>query len=82
MEALTERNVILTSSRDEITAAYDFLMHLRLQNQLAAILDGRPPQNLIYPGKLGYIQRELLKQAFAQIAVVQKKISYDFLGGI
>ena len=31
IEALTERNIILPSSRDEITAAYDFLMQLRLQ---------------------------------------------------
>ncbi len=82
IEALTERNVILPASRDEITAAYDFLMQLRLQNQLAALQAGRPPQNLIHPGKLGYIQQELLKQAFAQIAAVQKKVSYDFLGGV
>jgi PAS domain S-box-containing protein len=81
IEALTERNVILPSSRDEITTAYDFLMQLRVQNQLAAIQTGQPPQNIIYPGKLGYIQQELLKQAFAQIAAVQKKVSYDFLGG-
>ena len=32
IEALSERNLIL-SSRDEIIAAYDFLMQLRLQNQ-------------------------------------------------
>jgi PAS domain S-box-containing protein len=82
IEALTERNVILSSSRDEIITAYDFLMQLRLQNQLIAIHAGRPPQNIIHPGKLGYIQQELLKQAFAQIAAVQKKISYDFLGGV
>jgi len=82
IEALTERNVILASSRDEITAAYDFLMQLRLQNQIVSIQSGRPPQNIIHPGKLGYIQQELLKQAFAQIAAVQKKISYDFLGGV
>ena len=81
IEALTERNIILSSSRDEIAAAYDFLMQLRLQNQLAAIQAGRPPQNIIHPGKLGYLQQELLKQAFAQIAAVQKKVSYDFLGG-
>jgi len=30
IEALTERNIILPSSRDEITTAYDFLMQLRL----------------------------------------------------
>jgi PAS domain S-box-containing protein len=82
IEALAERNLILSSSRDEITAAYDFLMQLRLQNQLAALQAGRPPQNNIHPGKLGYIQQELLKQAFAQIAAVQKKVSYDFLGGV
>jgi CBS domain-containing protein len=81
IEALTERGVILPASRDEIVAAYDFLMELRLGAQLAAIQAGRPPQNVIHPGKLGHIQRELLKQAFAQIAAVQKKVSYDFLGG-
>lgn len=82
IDVLSERNLILPSSRDEIVAAYDFLMQLRLQTQIAAIQAGRPPQNLIHPGKLGYIQQELLKQAFAQIAAVQKKISYDFLGGV
>ena len=82
IEALSERNLILPSSRDEIVAAYDFLMQLRLQTQIAAIQAGRLPQNVIHPGKLGYIQQELLKQAFAQIAAVQKKVSYDFLGGV
>jgi CBS domain-containing protein len=82
IEALTERGILLPASRDEIAAAYDFLMELRLGAQLAALQAGRPAQNVIHPGKLGHIQRELLKQAFAQIAAVQKKVSYDFLGGV
>jgi signal-transduction protein with cAMP-binding, CBS, and nucleotidyltransferase domain/predicted metal-dependent phosphoesterase TrpH/PAS domain-containing protein len=82
IEALAERNLILSSSRDEISDAYDFLMQLRLQNQLADIQAERLLNNIIRPGKLSYIQQELLKQAFAQIAAVQKKISYDFLGGV
>ncbi len=82
IEAMSERNLILPSSRDEIIAAYDFLMQLRLQTQIAAIQAGQSPQNIIHPGKLGYIQQELLKQAFAQVAAVQKKVSYDFLGGV
>jgi PAS domain S-box-containing protein len=82
LEALTERNVILSSSLDEITTAYDFLVQLRLQSQLAGLQSGRPPQNIIHHSKLGYIQQELLKQAFTQIAAVQKKVSYDFLGGV
>lgn len=82
IDALTERGIILPASRDEIVAAYDFLMELRLGAQLAAIQAGRPAQNVIHPGKLGHIQRELLKQAFAQITAVQKKVSYDFPGGV
>ena len=82
VEALTERDVIPSSSLDEITTTYDFLMQLRLSNHLAALQAGQRPHNIIHPAKLGYIQQELLKQAFAQIAAVQKKISYDFLGGV
>ncbi len=81
IETLTDHNVLLPASRDEILIAYDFLMQLRLQNQIAAIQAGRPPTNLIHPSRLGYIQQELLKQAFAQIAAVQKKIGFDFGGG-
>ncbi|MAT41316.1 MAG: hypothetical protein CL609_03165 [Anaerolineaceae bacterium] len=82
IKALCERNIILPANRDEMIAAYDVLMQLRLQNQMSAIQAGLSPQNIIHPAKLGYIQQELLKQAFSQISAVQKKISYDFLGGI
>jgi PAS domain S-box-containing protein len=81
IDALCDRNIILPSSRDEIVAAYDFLMHLRLQNQVDLIQAGNQASNVIHPGKLGSIQQELLKQVFAQITAVQKKVSYDFLGG-
>ena len=40
-----------------------------------------PPDNLVNHRKLGHMEETLLKQAFAQIDAVQKKISYDFLGG-
>ena len=82
IEELTQRNIILPSSREEIIAAYDQIMRLRLESQLAASLTGQVPQNIILPGKLGYSQQELLKQAFAQVSAIQKKVSYDFLGGI
>jgi CBS domain-containing protein len=81
LEAMCAKNLILPASKDEFVVAYDFLMHLRLHNQLTAIQSGRPALNIIHPGRLGYTQQELLKQAFAQIAAVQKKIGYDFLGG-
>ena len=41
IEALTERNIILPANRDEIAAAYDFLMQLRLQTR-PRLDPGRP----------------------------------------
>jgi CBS domain-containing protein len=81
IEALCDRNLIQSGSRDEMIAAYDFLMQLRLQTQLEAIQLGFSPHNNVHPGKIGYIQQESMKQAFAQISAVQKKIGYEFLGG-
>jgi len=81
IETLGDLNLIPPASRDEMIAAYDLLMQLRLQTQLEAIQLGKSPHNNVHPGKIGYIQQETLKQAFAQISAVQKKIGYDFLGG-
>jgi PAS domain S-box-containing protein len=82
LEALAERSHILSTSRDEIISAYDFLMQIRLQSQLKALQEGQPLRNTIHPSQLGSMQQESLKQAFSQISAVQKKISYDFLGGM
>jgi signal-transduction protein with cAMP-binding, CBS, and nucleotidyltransferase domain len=57
-------------------------MQLRLQTQLTALQSGQALRNTIRPARLGAMQQEYLKQAFSQISAVQKKISYDFLGGM
>ena len=81
LDALARQHVLTESSHEEIVAAYDFLMRLRLRHQAAAIRAGHPADNLVNYRKLSHIEEALLKQAFAQIDAVQKKISYDFLGG-
>ncbi|MFI5380103.1 MAG: DUF294 nucleotidyltransferase-like domain-containing protein [Tepidisphaerales bacterium] len=78
---LAAAGVLLPSSHDEIAAAYDFLMRLRLRRQAAAIQAGEPPDNTINHRKLGHLDEAMLKQSFAQIDAVQKRISLDFLGG-
>jgi signal-transduction protein with cAMP-binding, CBS, and nucleotidyltransferase domain len=55
-------------------------MQLRLAHQVKAIDRDESPGNDIDPRGLTHIEVSLLKQAFAQIADIQKKISYDFLG--
>jgi signal-transduction protein with cAMP-binding, CBS, and nucleotidyltransferase domain/predicted metal-dependent phosphoesterase TrpH len=81
VKELSVKGIIDPSSRDEIMATYDFLMQTRLQAQVTAIKNGHPPTNVVLLNQLGYMQHEQLKQAFTQISVIQKKISYDFLGG-
>jgi PAS domain S-box-containing protein len=66
---------------DAIAASHDFLMHLRLRQQCHAIHTGRQLDNGISPDKLGDMEAAMLKQTFAQIAAVQRNITYDFLGG-
>jgi CBS domain-containing protein len=81
IDELTAKGIFQKSTRDEITDAYDFLMQLRLKNQVEAYKTGQPFDNNILPARLSYGQQEMLKQALAQVAAVQKKINYDFMGG-
>lgn len=81
IESLIEQEILGSSVQDDITASYDLLMQLRLQTQAEAILSGQSPTNLIRPESLSDAEKVLLNQSFAQIAAVQKRIGYDFLGG-
>jgi CBS domain-containing protein len=81
LDELVEKNALSAASRDEIASGYEFLMKLRLQRQLNAAQAGLPPDNLLQTAKIGHLEDALLQEAFAQISAVQKKITYDFLGG-
>ncbi len=81
LDALTEAGKLSPASRDEITATYTFLMRLRLQQQVCDFHAGRDPGNLVSVRHLGYGERTHLRQAFAHIRALQRRIDYDFLGG-
>jgi len=81
LDALVEQSVLQESSGQDITSAYDFLMRLRLQHQAAMVVSDQVADNVINYRGLGQTEQTLLNQSFAQIAAVQKRISYDFLGG-
>ncbi len=81
LHELTMADILPESSCREIADAYDFLLRLRLRQQAAALTAEHPPDNIIHTRRLGQIEQTLLHQSFAQIAAVQKRISYDFLGG-
>jgi len=80
LHALLELGVLRESLHDESVKVYDYLMQLRLANQVRALDNEAAPGNDIEPRELTHIDESLLKQAFAQIGNIQKKISFDFLG--
>jgi CBS domain-containing protein len=80
LHALLEKGALRESFHDEAVKVYDYLMQLRLAHQVRAIDRGEAPGNDIEPRALTHIEESLLKQAFAQIGTIQKKVSFDFLG--
>ncbi len=76
--ALAERDLLQSGSREEVTDAYDFLMGLRLEAQLADVRAGREPASVVELAGLTSIQRELLRQAFGAIGEVQKTAEREF----
>ncbi|MHB9134130.1 MAG: DUF294 nucleotidyltransferase-like domain-containing protein [Armatimonadota bacterium] len=81
LKVLVEVDVLPESSAQAITDAYEFLLRLRLQHQAEAMVSGQSPDNAISYRRLGQVEQTLLNQAFAEITAIQKRISYDFLGG-
>jgi signal-transduction protein with cAMP-binding, CBS, and nucleotidyltransferase domain/predicted metal-dependent phosphoesterase TrpH/PAS domain-containing protein len=80
LHALLDVGTIRETLHDEAVKVYDYLMELRLAHQAQALDRGAAPGNDIDPRELTHLEETLLKQAFAQIANIQKKISFDFLG--
>jgi PAS domain S-box-containing protein len=80
LHALLDLGALRESLHDEAVKVYDYLMQIRLAHQVRAIDRDENPGNDIDPRELTHIEEALLKQAFSQIAGIQKKISFDFLG--
>jgi PAS domain S-box-containing protein len=77
---LFEKQVIKKTFYEEIEGAYSFLMELRLRNQAMALAEGDKPDNLLDLRDLAPMQETMLKESFAIISTIRKKISFDFLG--
>jgi signal-transduction protein with cAMP-binding, CBS, and nucleotidyltransferase domain len=72
--------VLTSSSHTEIVAAYDVLMEIRLRHQASAAVRGVSPDNAVNPKDLSELEEVMVRKALAQVALVLKKISFDYLG--
>ena len=80
LEALGASDVLPEASVQEAIEAYESLMRIRLRHQWP-LHEDRQPANLVSPARMTRTEESLLRSAFAQITAMQKRISYDFLGG-
>lgn len=80
LSALLKAGIITPQGYQELTQAYSFLMHLRIEHQVQQLRQGEQPDNHIRPDKLTYIEQKMLKEIFSQIKHFQRRLSGDFTG--
>ncbi len=79
LDAVFHQKSIDKETLDNLTYAYEYLMHQRLKHQVTVMSKkGAPPDNYLQPGKLTHIERQALKEAFKRIRTAQGKLRLDF----
>jgi len=82
LSELAERGVISFNTFEELTSIYEFIMLLRLKNQVFQIESNQEPDNIIQFGKLADHHQTRIREMLSLIAILQKRIAFDFLGGV
>ncbi|MBN1878838.1 cache domain-containing protein [bacterium] len=80
LNALAAADVLPESSVKEMVQAFDYLMQIRIENQVRALERQGRPGNIIDPDSLTSIEQKILKEIFSEIRHFQAKLSYDFTG--
>lgn len=80
LDALRERGVLKPSFHADLVGAYSFLAAARLRRQASSMRSGKKPDDLLDTLKLDREETSMLRHAAAQAVLIQKRISFDFLG--
>jgi CBS domain-containing protein len=71
LRALRELNTIVGRYGEELEAAFEFLMFLRINHQHAQVAAGREPDNFIDPAVLSALEMKTAREAFGLVAKLQ-----------
>lgn len=74
IEILRCKHAIIRDLADEIIFSFDFLMLMRIENQLSNIEKGLEPQNFIDPKELSNLKKKMLKETFSLITRMQDMV--------
>ena len=79
LDAAFHQKKIDKETLDNLSHAYEYLMHQRLKHQVTVMnKNGAPADNYLQPGNLTHIERQALKEAFKRIRTAQGKLRLDF----
>lgn len=81
LKRLVNLEALPAPTGDDVVAAFDHLMRLRLRHQVAQSQAGRVPDNVIHLSLLSATELTLLKQGFAAIEAIQSRTRFELLGG-
>ncbi len=79
LEQAFQANRIDREIRDNLTHAYEYLMHKRIKHQADMIKKNTdPPDNYLQPEKMTQLEQQALKEAFKSIRSSLAKLRLDF----
>ncbi len=78
LQLLNEQGYLSRDLYTETVAAYEFLMQLRLINQLYMLEEGKTPDNYINPADLSDLEKQTLKEAFEVVRRIQSNVNQQF----
>jgi signal-transduction protein with cAMP-binding, CBS, and nucleotidyltransferase domain len=81
MTRLRDMGALTQSTHAETFVALQILLSLCLRNEAETSATGQTPTNQVNLKSLTEIEETTLKQVFARVVALQRKVSFDLLGG-
>jgi CBS domain-containing protein len=75
IEALKGKHPAIDEVGDELAQAFEFIMLLRIHNQVEQIEAGKKPDNFINPSRLSNLEKRTLRESFRVISMLQENIA-------
>jgi CBS domain-containing protein len=82
LRAGAEAGTLTAEDARTLEQAFNLFLQLRLDHQLAQLSEGLPPDDFVRPSALDPLTRAALKEAFREVAAVQRRISTRFGLGV
>jgi CBS domain-containing protein len=75
IEAMKGKHPAIDEVGDELAQAFEFIMLLRIHNQVEQIEAGKKPDNFINPSRLSNLEKRTLRESFRVISMLQENIA-------